>query len=157
LRDDFFYRLCSDVVEIPSLTQRIQEDPAELEDLLEHTVNRILGTSSKELVHLLADTIKRDLGLDYQWPGNVRELEQCVRRILLNRRYDPLQSNTPSDPAEKLHAKVAEGSLDAHGLVTSYCYCLYLRLGTYEAVAKRVALDRRTAKKYILEGKKYVG
>src|SRR5436309_805666 len=30
-RDDFFYRLCSDVIEVPTLRQRIAESPAELD------------------------------------------------------------------------------------------------------------------------------
>src|SRR5512133_1671932 len=33
-RDDFFYRLCSDVVVVPTLRQRIEEEPGELDDLI---------------------------------------------------------------------------------------------------------------------------
>jgi len=32
LRDDFLYRMCSDVIIVPPLRQRIEEDPRELED-----------------------------------------------------------------------------------------------------------------------------
>ena len=38
-RDDFYYRLCSDVITVPSLRQRITEDPRELDDLIAHLVN----------------------------------------------------------------------------------------------------------------------
>src|SRR6185436_10958807 len=30
-REDFFYRLCSDVIEVPSLRQRVSDSPRELE------------------------------------------------------------------------------------------------------------------------------
>ncbi len=152
LRDDFFYRLCSDVIEIPSLAQRMGEDPAELTHLLDHTVTRILGAPSPELMDMLTATIQRDVGQAYHWPGNVRELEQCVRRILLNRTYQPNPAAGSADPVAKLRSGVEEGRLDAHSLLIGYCYHLYRRLNTYEAVAKQAGLDRRTAKKYILEG-----
>ena len=43
------------------------------------------------------------------------------------------------------------GTIDAHGLATGYCCHLYQLYGTYEAVARRTGLDRRTVKKYIQE------
>lgn len=158
LRDDFYYRLCSDVIEIPSLAQRIREDPRELEDLLNHTVDRILRNPSDELKAMLLETITTQLGPDYEWPGNVRELEQCVRRVLLNRTYEPRMSGRPAaGPRDRLAACVMEGNLDAQGLLTGYCFCLYQRLGTYEAVARQVQLDRRTVKKYIEQGRQRFG
>lgn len=153
LRDDFYYRLSSDVIEIPSLAQRVQEDPKELDDLLSHTIDRILGKPSEELKEMLLKAITNQVGLDYAWPGNVRELEQCVRSLLLNRTYTPRWSKGPQTARDKLTAWVADGSLDAHTLLTGYCYCLYARLGTYEAVARQVKLDRRTVKKYVQEGR----
>lgn len=147
LRDDFYYRLCSDVIEIPSLARRIREDPAELDDLLDHTANRILGKPSPELTGMLRDTVRSQLGDHYEWPGNVRELEQCVRRVLLNRTYTPWMPPQPSDPIAGLTREISEGRIDAQHLLAAYCYCLYQRLGTYEAVAQRVNLDRRTVKK----------
>src|SRR5262249_37326051 len=33
-RDDFYYRLCSDVIEVPSLATRLREDPSELDRLI---------------------------------------------------------------------------------------------------------------------------
>src|ERR1043166_8476931 len=49
-RDDFFYRLCSDVIEVPPLRQRLQEDPKELRQLLEHVLTGMLGGPGPELV-----------------------------------------------------------------------------------------------------------
>jgi len=152
LRDDFFYRLCSDVITLPSLAQRIAEDPLELDDLLAHTVTRILGKTNPELVAMIAAEIRRRPGPAYPWPGNVRELEQCVRRILLNRAYTPAPLGETLDPAERLAREMVAGRLDAQSLLTGYCHILYQRLGTYEAVARATSLDRRTVKKYIQEG-----
>ena len=152
LRDDFFYRLCSDVITLPSLAQRIAEDPLELDDLLSHTVMRILGKPNPELAAMIAGEIRRQPGATYSWPGNVRELEQCVRRILLNRCYTPEKVGATADPADRLAQEMMAGRLDAQGLLSGYCYMLYRRLGTYEAVARAASLDRRTAKKYVQEG-----
>jgi DNA-binding NtrC family response regulator len=151
LRDDFFYRLCSDVITLPSLAQRICEDPLELDDLLAHTVTRILGKANPELAEMIADEIRRRPGTAYRWPGNVRELEQCVRRILLNRSYTPPPPCESPDPADSLVREMMAGQLDAKSLLTGYCHILYQRLGTYEAVARTISLDRRTVKKYIQE------
>jgi len=152
LRDDFYYRLCSDVITLPSLAQRIAEDPLELDDLVAHTMTRILGGADAELADGIAVEIRRQPGTDYAWPGNVRELEQCVRRILLNRSYSPEPLGRDLDPAKQLAREMVAGRLDAQGLLTGYCAMLYKRLGTYEAVARVTSLDRRTVKKYVLEG-----
>ncbi|RJQ81893.1 MAG: sigma-54-dependent Fis family transcriptional regulator [Desulfobacteraceae bacterium] len=157
LRDDFYYRLCSDIIAIPSLAQRIGEDPAELDELLDHTVGHILGRPSRELTDMLRNIIIRRLGLAYPWPGNVRELEQCVRRILLYRAYDPEYRAQPAEPEARMLADMLEGNLDAQGLMAAYCHALYRRLGTIEAVARRVSLDRRTVKKHIEAGRARAG
>src|ERR1041385_1123837 len=80
-REDFFFRLCSDVIKVPSLRQRLQEDPNELQDLLRHTIASIVGEPAAGLEEKIAQIIHRTVGDDYDWPGNVRELEQAVRRI----------------------------------------------------------------------------
>jgi len=148
-RDDFFYRLCSDIVAVPPLRQRLREDPAELDILLEHVVRRTLGEASPDLTGSVRDIIERDLGRDYSWPGNVRELEQAVRRIILTRGYRGAAAPEPSDLPENLHRAIDNESLDAQGLLAAYCAVLHQRHGTYEAVARRTGLDRRTVKKYI--------
>lgn len=50
---------------------------------------------------------------------------------------------------EELISGVDSGALDASTLLSCYCKLLYKRHGTYEMVAKKTALDRRTVKKYI--------
>ena len=41
------------------------------------------------------------------------------------------------------------GSVDADTLLYGYCQLLYERHGTYEEVARRKKLDRRTVKAYL--------
>lgn len=154
LRDDFFYRLCSDIIIVPGLSQRITEDRRELKDLLAHTIHRILGKPSRELSSRLHRQIVEQLGTGYAWPGNVRELEQCVRRLLINRRYIPFEQTTTLELDGWLADGITKGTMDAQSLIAGYCYMLYKRYGTFEAVAQRTRLDRRTAKKHIELGMK---
>jgi len=148
-REDFFYRLCSDIIEVPSLRQRLAEEPSELRDLIALTVRRLTGDSSREMIEMVSDAITASPGRDYAWPGNVRELEQAVRRVLLTRHYSGEYRTASADLCGRLQAGIAEGSLDADTLLAGYCRLLYERLGTYEEVARRTALDRRTVKAYV--------
>ena len=138
-RDDFYYRLCSDVISVPSLRTRVQEEPAELDVLLAFIVRRILGEESPAIAAMVREAIDRDLGANYSWPGNVRELEQCVRRVILTRRYC-------GDALRPSSANTAEAVLSEH------CQKLYREFGTYGDVARRLQLDWRTVKKYVLAG-----
>jgi DNA-binding NtrC family response regulator len=150
IRDDFFYRLCSDVNTVPPLRMRIREDANELDYLITHTLDRIVGEHSPELAAGVRETIQKQVPPHYAWPGNVRELEQCLRRILLKQSYEiePV-GTTAEDTAGQLSEGIKEGSLNAQQLLSGYCKIIYDKFGTYEAVAKRTGLDRRTAKKYV--------
>jgi len=147
-RDDFFYRLCSDIITVPSLRQRIAEEPAELDDLVALIVRRITGEASPEITAMVLAVIEKTPGRSYAWPGNVRELEQAVRRILLTRQYGGDTAIQP-DLCRQLQSGLAGGTLDAAALLSGYCALLYERHGTYEEVARRTGLDRRTVKSYI--------
>jgi DNA-binding NtrC family response regulator len=148
-RDDFYYRLCSDTITVPPLRQRIAEEPRELDDLLAFIVRRITGDESGELVGMVREVILKTLGRDYAWPGNVRELEQAVRRILLMRNYEGDHKTVNADLRTQLLNEMDAGTLDADDLLSAYCTLLYQRHGTFEEVARRTNLDRRTVKKYI--------
>jgi len=150
-RDDFFYRLCSDIIVVPPLRQRIAQEPGELDALLAHTVAELVGEPAADVVAMVREVIDRDVGADYGWPGNVRELWQCVRRILLARCYAAGGGAAATSVRDRLLAGVEAGSYEAGGLLADYCALLYERHGTYEAVANRTGLDRRTAKKYIVK------
>ncbi|MDM8536116.1 sigma 54-interacting transcriptional regulator [Desulfobacterales bacterium HSG17] len=151
LRDDFFYRLCSDIIIVPPLRQRIRETAAELNDLLAHTIERILGEPSRELVQMVEKVIFKQPGRQYLWPGNVRELEQCVRRILLKGHYEGDHSPIKNDLNSHLTDAINKGNMDAQRLLSGYCFLLHQQHKTFEAVANITGLDRRTVKKYILQ------
>ena len=151
-RDDFFYRLCSDVIELPTLRQRIAESPNELEQLVQLLVARIAGAEAPALVASVLEALEASLPRGYAWPGNVRELEQAVRRILLTGRY---AADLPrgNEDVENLEVLFAEGRLSADEMLARYCAMLYQRLGSYAAVAERTGLDPRTSRKYVLAAK----
>ncbi len=150
-RDDFYYRLCSDLIEVPPLKQRIKEDPEELNTLLDFVIHRMTGARSPKLIDKVKRIIDRNLGADYPWPGNVRELEQCVRSVLLRRDYSGKPTNDPSklDLSQVLTQGIEQGTIMVPDLVAGYCKRLYDTLGTYEQTARKTGLDRRTVKKYI--------
>jgi hypothetical protein len=150
-RDDFFYRLCSDVIEMPTLRQRLAESSAELVQLVRLLVARITGAEVPALAGQVLEQLEASVPKDYLWPGNVRELEQAVRRILLTGRY-AADLRHVGEPGESLEALFSEGRLTADEMLARYCAALYQRLGSYSAVAERTALDPRTARKYVLAG-----
>jgi DNA-binding NtrC family response regulator len=150
-RDDFYYRLCSDVIYVPSLRERLEQDADELDNLITVIVKRTVGRDAPEFVKMVQDVIDHQLGRHYPWPGNVRELEQCVRRVLLKKDYTGDNKILCNDLKAELADGLENGTLPANRLIVGYCKLLYERFGTYEEVAKRTKLDRRTVTKYIKE------
>jgi transcriptional regulator with PAS, ATPase and Fis domain len=147
-RDDFYYRLCSDIITVPSLCQRVREEPSELEVMVAHLLSRMIGDTRQEIVALVLGTLSRDLPANYTWPGNVRELEQATRRILLTGSYNGDTAVTGT--ADRIVTELAgKEEVDVHTLLATYCRRLYNRYGTFEEVARRIRLDRRTVKKYL--------
>ena len=144
-RDDFYYRLCSDIITVPPLRQRIRETPRELDMLVGHLMGRICG---HELQLPLLESLKASVDKNYAWPGNVRELEQAIRRIMITGTYQGDSSVEAAEGAELSHA-VEAGNLTAKELVEKYCRDLYETYGNYGEVARRTGLDWRTVKKNI--------
>ena len=149
-RSDFYYRLCSDVITVPTLRQRIKESPSELEQMVNLLVIRTTGQVNQGLANMILDTLSKSLPPDYHWPGNVRELEQAVRRILLTHKYDGDPLVCESNFEDDLIQKIQSGTLETKEFYKQYCILLYQRFGTYQEVARRTGLDRRTVKKYLM-------
>ncbi len=145
-RTDFFYRVSSQVLEMPSLRQRLDESPEELELMVGLLLERILGVGGDGVIDQVMDIIQRDVPGHYSWPGNVRELEQVIRRALLARKIEK-QDLIKKSSGQSLQ-RFEEG-LTARALMTRYCNQLFKRHGTYAAVARASGLDRRTVKKYV--------
>ena len=148
-RDDFYYRLCSDVIEVPSLRQRLREHPGELPLLLERVLERIVGDRRPGLAKAIGGILERDLGAEYPWPGNGREREQAVRRILLSGSCQGEAAETAPGEAETFQERMTRGRLTAAELTALYCGMLHQRHGSYEKVARIASLDRRTVRKHL--------
>lgn len=145
-REDFFYRLCADRIETPTLAEQLADDPDELARVVLAVAYRVAGP---QIAESLADetvaTIGRDLGPAYAWPGNMRELEQCVRSVLVRRSYRP----SVASPDDGLFADALRGTLTAEELLVRYCTLVYVQTGSYEAAARRLLMDRRTVKRKV--------
>ena len=147
-RDDLYYRLCSDVITIPSLRQRLQEDPEELRILIRTILARMFPDTVTDLSSQIERRIRTHLPENYSWPGNVRELEQCIRRICLTGQYFPDENNMRNKLPSSTLATIGDEQ-SAQQVLQKHCQRLYERYGSYEAVARISKLDRRTVKKYI--------
>ena len=134
---------------VPSLQQRIQENPSEIDELIAHTVERITGERAEDLIKAVKEVVEKELPGGYHWPGNVRELAQCVRRVIIKRDYRGDRASVSDDLRSKLLGDIDSCVLDAQALLAGYCTLLYKRYGTYEQVSRKTNLDRRTVKKYI--------
>ncbi|TAL18396.1 sigma-54-dependent Fis family transcriptional regulator [bacterium] len=153
-REDLYYRISSDVIALPPLRERLREEPGELDLLLESILKRLSGEIAPEVRDFVKSAILRDAGESYGWPGNVRELEQAVKRIILTGRYQPQPSaEDEGGYPGSIEAKLRGGKLTADEVVELYTAMLYERFGSYEEVARRAGIDRRTAKKHILKGR----
>lgn len=149
-REDFYYRICSDIIVAPALADRIADDPRELRQLLVHIAERLVGQEAPQVADEVEHWIAENLGAAYPWPGNVRELEQCVRNVLVRKSYappkpEPLASD-PADAADRLAAAMRAGKLSVDELVREYCRIVYAQTKSYEATARRIGLDRRTVR-----------
>lgn len=148
-REDFYYRICSDLIVTPTLRQQLADAPEDLRNLIDFMVERVTGETDPSLSDEVESWIHNYLGAAYPWPGNMRELEQCVRNILIRGQYHPAPINAktlPDDPYRALVEQVASGSLSADELLSRYVTIVYLQTGSYEQAARRLGLDRRTVK-----------
>jgi len=149
-RRDLYYRLCSDVIVVPSLQQRIEENPQELTFMVRRLLPKILHDPDEALAAEIESIILASLPESYPWRGNIRELEQCIRQICIRGACDlrntPGYEGRPPVPEDYFRR---QPSLRA--LIGDYCRYLYRRHGSYEGVARAAGIDRRTAKRYIHE------
>lgn len=148
-REDFYYRLCADRVHTPSLADQFRDDPDELERVVGAIAHRVGGADVAEA--LAADVLRaidEGVGREHTWPGNVRELEQCVRNVLVRRRYRPLEPSR-SERATQMFADLADGALTADEVLARYCTYVYVQSGSYEEAARRLLMDRRTVKRRV--------
>jgi DNA-binding NtrC family response regulator len=147
-REDFYYRLCSDLILTPSLQEQLQESPEVLRELLVFIARRVVSDEAEKLAKEVETWIVQHLGRDYPWPGSIRELEQCVRNVLVRKEYRPSQTRALSTHEEFSRA-FTNGTLTADELLRRYCTLVYSQTRSYEETARRLQLDRRTVKSKI--------
>jgi transcriptional regulator with PAS, ATPase and Fis domain len=151
-REDLYYRLCSDVIETPSLASQVEDNPDVLQDIVTHIAGRVAAGEQELLTKEVVHWLSRNLPETYQWPGNIRELEQCVRNILIHGSYEPARSRAAvsarkySPEVERLIDRLLALSLTADELLSEYCRIAYGQTKSFEKAAKLLQLDRRTVR-----------
>jgi transcriptional regulator with AAA-type ATPase domain len=144
-REDFYYRLCSDLIVTPTLHEQLRESPEVLHTLLLFIAQSIVDSEAEALAHEVETWIVHHMGRDYPWPGNIRELEQCVRNVLIHQAYHPPQWRQQT-PHQSLLQAMHNGTLTAEELLQRYCTMVFAQTGNYMETARRLQLDRRTVK-----------
>ena len=144
-REDLYYRLCADQISTPSLRRQLEESPAEIDDLILFMARRVAGDEGEALAKEVRVWVKKNLGTSYPWPGNYRELEQCVRNILVHRRYEP-RSRAHQGGIGGFRKRIEEGGMTAEELLSAYATWVYHQTGSYQETARRLEIDRRTVK-----------
>lgn len=143
-REDLFYRLNVFPILVPPLRER----KSDIMLLADFFVEKYARENNKRVLRISTPAI--DMLHSYHWPGNVRELEQHTRSILLTGTCHPSKAPEKDSPSSRLQHGIDRSAYSAEDILSDYCKLLYERFGTYEEVAKRAQVDRRTAKKYIL-------
>lgn len=107
-RKDLYYRLNVFPIEVPPLTERIEDIP----HLVEVFLKRMNRFGSKEIHDVQPQVL--EAFKSYPWPGNIRELENLMERAYI---LEPSSILTPqSFPSELFESKVPRTSIaaDAH-------------------------------------------
>lgn len=145
-REDLYYRLCADLINTPSLSEQIRDSPEVLNDLLLYMVRRAVGAGEAERsLPEVRQWVEEHLPPNYVWPGNYRELEQCVRNVIIRRSYRPMGESVNVADDDYL-ARLKQGELTLDELLAYYAALVFRKTGTYEETARRLGIDRRTAK-----------
>jgi DNA-binding NtrC family response regulator len=149
-REDLYYRLCSDRIETPQLGEHLDDSPDALAGLISFIARRIAPEESVTLGGEVLIWVEQNLGRDYRWPGNIRELEQCVRNVLIRRRYVPqrptAKPTTAQSPARRWLAQAEATELTFAELLAAYVTWSYAKTGSYQQTAQALGLDRRTVR-----------
>lgn len=148
-REDLYYRLCSDVIQTPSLREQVAGNIDELGHLVGVLLQRNLGSSDRGTFEEVMDGIAGSVGPDYRWPGNMRELEQCVRNLLIHGHYVPPTLGPPTSALDSLIEQMQAATATLDQVISTYTTSVYEREGTYARAGKLLGLDRRTVAKHV--------
>ena len=142
-RQDFYYRLCSDVIVTPSLKEQIASREEEFEFLVDFIAHRIAPEAKETLKSDVMQWFKSAKMSSYDWPGNMRELEQCIRNIMIHNNYQPA-TKTQGQVNGSFADQLNECSLTAEQVLSQYCQMAYQKYGSYEKAGAILQMDRRT-------------
>lgn len=146
-REDFYYRLRSDLVTTPGLDQMLAGSARELPFLVNHIAETWIGSDeASEVAKSVMDWCQRHP--EHRWQGNFRELEQAVRSILVHGDYVPANLSSGGD---QLARQMAETGWTLKDMTSVYITELYRQTPNFEELARRLEVDRRTVKKYLNE------
>ncbi len=147
-REDFFYRLCGDQVQTAALRDILQDRPEELAISVNYICTRLFGTEgARELAHRVLATLQNQVPQDYAWPGNFRELEQAVRNIIVRNEYRPPVTFCKPPSIEQIYQSTG---MTLNEWSQLYAKKAYENTGSYREAARRLEIDQRTLKKWVL-------
>jgi transcriptional regulator with AAA-type ATPase domain len=149
-REDFYYRLCADRIQTPSLHEQLADRPEDLAVMVGFLCRRVVGEEeqerwSREVVAWIEQHLR-----GYTWPGNFRELEQCVRSYTIRKEYHPLRPSGrgPGDAlaqaCEVLAEAVRSKALPYDEVERRLFQLVYERAGSYQEAARLLQRDWRT-------------
>jgi transcriptional regulator with PAS, ATPase and Fis domain len=160
-RENLYYRLSAGCVRVPSLALRVEQNPDELREQVEHFVRQMAegeqahstgSTSSLQAGSGQVGIVERVMGVlgkrrAYEWPGNVRELEQCIRRVMLTGECsgDP-STGSGQVGVERIAAGIEHERFTAEELTVEYCRYLMGRHRAYTDAARITGLNWRTGR-----------
>ena len=151
-RSDLYYRLASDVIQIPPLRQRLSESRSEAFEIASRVLARIVREPEPQFVKRCLNDVLSQLPKDYSWPGNVREFEQYLRSATLHgsswRQHAPALSSVPVQGEADVVNAWSTAQWSADEMLAAYVKHTFQQLGSYEKVARRLKIDWRTVKKW---------
>ena len=154
LWQDLYYRLCSDVIHVPTLHERLADAPQELAHLVHHMASRLVGDEAGGVVNETLAAIERHLGPAYPWPGNCASWSNaCVMFWCGANTGRTRNDRGPSNRACRGSGRRPTGqrSLGGHGsasatggadsarcaygrrIIAAYCTIMYAQCGSYDA------------------------
>jgi len=144
------HRLASDRLRMPTLRERLDDDPGELRKITRRLAGDLIGDGPDAdlLADEAAERIGVELGPDHPWRADVEELDRHVRSVLVRRRC-ALEAPAEPSPAvgdDPLARALAAGELSADALLDAYCARVVKLVGGWSPAARRLGLDRRTVK-----------
>lgn len=147
-REDFYYRLCGDQIQTVALSDILQDSPEDLSISINYICTKLFGAEgAQHLSSRILETLHRQVPRGYTWPGNFRELEQAVRNIVVRNEYRP----SPVEVDPSMDGIFNETRVSLAEWNRLYTQRAFQNAGSYREAARRLDVDQRTIKKWVME------